>query len=86
MLGSVSQVWTKPLTSSTGNAQLIVQSRQENFVVNGVEYSNEVQEKEKHQITAICTAQDIKDTKYGSLTAVSWAVCWLKLGEEVMLV
>ena len=86
-VSSVSQVWTKPLMSSTGKAHLIKQSHQENFMVNGVKCSTEVQENEKYQVTTICTAQDIiKDLKYGSLTTVSWAVCWLKLIKEVMLV
>ena len=40
-------------------------------MVSGVECSTEVQESEKHQVTTICTAQDVvKDTKYGSLTTV----------------
>ena len=55
-------------------------------MVNGVECSYEVEENEKHQVTTICTAQDIiKDTKYGSLTTVSRAVCWSKFVEEAML-
>ena len=36
--------------SSTGNAHLLIQLRQENFIVNGVKCSNEVQENEKHQV------------------------------------
>ena len=84
MLGPFS---LKPLMSSTGNAHLIIQSHQENFMVSGVECSTEVQENETHQVTTICTAQDlIKDTKYGSFTTVSWAICWPKLAKEVMLV
>ena len=87
MLGFINQVWAKPLVGSTRNAHLIIESRQDNFMVNDVECSTEVQENEKHQVTTICTAQDIiKDTKNGSLTTVSWAVCWLKLVKEVMLV
>ena len=86
MLGFINQVWTKPLVGSTRNAHLIIESRQDNFMVNDVECSTEVQENEKHQVTTICTAQDIiKDTKNGSLTTVSWAVCWLKLVKKVML-
>ena len=45
-------------------------------MVNAIECGTEVQENEKYQATTICTAQDIiKDTKCGSLTTVSWAVC-----------
>ena len=79
MLGSLSQVWIKPLMSCAGNARLNIQARQENFLVSGVECSTKIQESEKHPVTATCTAQDvIKDTKFGSRTTVSWAVCWLE--------
>ena len=45
---------------------------QENFMVNVVKCSNEIQENEKYQVTTICTAQDIiKDMQYGRLTTVS---------------
>ena len=44
-------------------------------VVSGVECSTEIQENEKHQVTTICSAQEIiNDTKFGSLTTVSWVV------------
>ena len=73
--------------SSTGNAHLIIQSRQEYFIVNGVECSTEIQKNEKHQVTTICTAQAItKVMQYNGLITVSGAVCLLKLVKEVMLV
>ena len=59
MPGSVSQEWTKPLMSGTWIPHLIVQSRQDSAMINGVEYSTEVQENEKHQVIIICSAQDM---------------------------
>ena len=79
MPGSVGEVWTKPLMSSTGNAHISIQLRQENFMVNSVECGTEVQENKKHQVTTICTAQVIiEDTKFCSLITASLAECWMQ--------
>ena len=89
MLGSVSQVWTKTtdeqywkcpphrtVASGDFHGQWCLMQHW---------WGSREREAPSHQ--HICTAQDvINDTKYGRLTAVSWAVCWLKLVEEVMLV